>query len=62
MKTSAFLLPAISNISHAHTIAQRVSVNGNDNGQLVGIRSPSSDNPISAVINIQYLSIRISTF
>ena len=62
MKTSAFLLPALSNISHAHTIAQHVSVNGNDNGQLVGIRSPSLDNPISAVINVQYLSIRISTF
>lgn len=51
MKTSAFLLLAISGISHAHTMAQRVSVNDNDNGQLVGIRSPSSNNPIGAVIN-----------
>ena len=51
MKTSAFLLLAISGISHAHTMAQRVSVNDNDNGQLVGICSPSLDNPINAVIN-----------
>ncbi|OCL05159.1 lytic polysaccharide monooxygenase [Glonium stellatum] len=49
MKTSGFLLLAISAISRAHTIAQRVSVNGNDNGQLVGIRSPSSDYPIMNV-------------
>ena len=49
MKPSVFLLLAISSISYAHTIAQRVSVNGDENGQLVGIRSPSSDNPIMNV-------------
>ncbi|KAF2814422.1 uncharacterized protein BDZ99DRAFT_473485 [Mytilinidion resinicola] len=36
-------------VATAHTIAQRVSVNGNDFGQLVGIRSPDSDNPIQDV-------------
>lgn len=39
-------LPALSS---AHTIAQRVRVNGNDNGQLVGIRVPNSNNPITNV-------------
>lgn len=40
------LLPAFSS---AHCIAQRVRVNGQDNGQLVGIRSPNSNNPIQNV-------------
>ncbi|OAL54841.1 glycoside hydrolase [Pyrenochaeta sp. DS3sAY3a] len=39
-------LPALSS---AHTIAQRVRVNGADNGQLVGIRVPNSNNPIQNV-------------
>jgi lytic cellulose monooxygenase (C1-hydroxylating) len=40
------LLPLLSS---AHCIAQRVRVNGQDYGQLVGIRSPNSNNPIQNV-------------
>ncbi|KAF2198168.1 glycoside hydrolase family 61 protein-like protein [Delitschia confertaspora ATCC 74209] len=36
-------------LSSAHCIAQRVRVNGQDNGELVGIRSPNSNNPIQNV-------------
>lgn len=39
-------LPALSS---AHTIAQRVRVNGQDFGQSVGIRVATSNNPISNV-------------
>ncbi|KAF2267678.1 glycoside hydrolase family 61 protein-like protein [Lojkania enalia] len=41
-----FLLPVLSS---AHCVAQRVRVNGQDNGQLVGIRTPNSNNPIQNV-------------
>ncbi|KAH7138272.1 endoglucanase II [Dendryphion nanum] len=40
------LLPALSS---AHTIAQRVRINGQDQGQLNGIRAPNSNNPIQNV-------------
>jgi cellulase len=40
------LLPLLSS---AHCVAQRVRVNGQDNGQLVGIRTPNSNNPIQNV-------------
>ncbi|KAF2011786.1 lytic polysaccharide monooxygenase [Aaosphaeria arxii CBS 175.79] len=40
------LLPALS---VAHTIAQRVRVNGQDFGQLNGIKAPNSNNPIQNV-------------
>ncbi|PSN62551.1 hypothetical protein BS50DRAFT_603251 [Corynespora cassiicola Philippines] len=40
------LLPALSS---AHCIAQRVRVNGQDNGELVGIRAPNSNYPIQNV-------------
>lgn len=43
------VLPALSS---AHTIAQRVRVNGQDNGELVGIRVPTSNNPIYNVNDI----------
>lgn len=33
----------------AHSIFQRVSVNGADQGQLVGVRAPQNDNPIQNV-------------
>jgi cellulase len=33
----------------AHTIFQKVSVNGADQGQLVGVRAPQNDNPIQNV-------------
>lgn len=40
------LLPVLSS---AHCIAQRVRVNGQDNGQSNGIRIASSNNPITSV-------------
>ncbi|KAF1973565.1 glycoside hydrolase family 61 protein-like protein [Bimuria novae-zelandiae CBS 107.79] len=40
------LLPALAS---AHCVAQRVRVNGADQGQLVGIRTPNSNNPIQNV-------------
>ncbi|KAF2252649.1 lytic polysaccharide monooxygenase [Trematosphaeria pertusa] len=40
------LLPALTS---AHCVAQRVRVNGQDNGELVGIRTPTSNNPIQNV-------------
>ncbi|KAF2685798.1 lytic polysaccharide monooxygenase [Lentithecium fluviatile CBS 122367] len=40
------LLPALAS---AHCVAQRVRVNGADKGQLVGIRTPNSNNPIQNV-------------
>ncbi|KAK3207445.1 hypothetical protein GRF29_103g1042563 [Pseudopithomyces chartarum] len=40
------LLPALTS---AHCVAQRVRVNGADQGQLVGIRTPNSNNPIQNV-------------
>ncbi|KAK3325831.1 glycoside hydrolase [Apodospora peruviana] len=33
----------------AHTIFQKVSVNGKDNGQLTGIRAPNNNNPVQDV-------------
>jgi len=44
--TAIALLPALAS---AHTIAQRVRVNGQDNGQGNGIRVASSNNPIQNV-------------
>ncbi|KAF2500549.1 glycoside hydrolase [Lophium mytilinum] len=49
MKLTITALLSLPLLATAHTIAQRVSVNGNDFGQLVGIRSPDSDNPIQDV-------------
>lgn len=49
MKISAAVLALLPALSSAHTIAQRVRVNGQDNGQLVGIRVPNSNNPIQNV-------------
>jgi len=40
------LLPALGS---AHCVAQRVRINGADNGELVGIRTPNSNNPIQNV-------------
>jgi lytic cellulose monooxygenase (C1-hydroxylating) len=36
-------------ITHAHTIFQKLSVNNQDQGQLKGIRAPSSDYPLMNV-------------
>lgn len=43
---SSLLLAAAAN---AHSIFQRVSVNGADQGLLTGMRAPSSNNPITSV-------------
>lgn len=44
-----FSLVALATSVSAHAIFQRVSVNGVDQGQLVGIRAPSSNSPIENV-------------
>ncbi|EGS23404.1 uncharacterized protein CTHT_0000930 [Thermochaetoides thermophila DSM 1495] len=44
-----FSLVALATSASAHAIFQRVSVNGVDQGQLVGIRAPSSNFPIENV-------------
>jgi cellulase len=40
---------ALAASASGHTIFQKVSVNGADQGQLKGVRAPSSDNPIMNV-------------
>ncbi|KAF2838483.1 lytic polysaccharide monooxygenase [Patellaria atrata CBS 101060] len=49
MKYSIFATLALAALGQAHCIAQRISVNGQDQGQLNGIRVPSSNNPIQNV-------------
>jgi cellulase len=44
-----FLFVALASIATAHTIFQKVSVNGVDQGQLKGVRAPDSDYPITSV-------------
>jgi cellulase len=46
MKTSAIAALAFGLLADAHTIFQKVSVNGNDQGSLVGLRAPSNNNPV----------------
>ncbi|KAF2278383.1 glycoside hydrolase family 61 protein-like protein [Westerdykella ornata] len=43
------VLSFLTAFSSAHAVAQRVRVNGQDKGQLVGIRVPNSNNPIQNV-------------
>jgi lytic cellulose monooxygenase (C1-hydroxylating) len=50
MKATYFLANAILvSSTFAHTIFQKVSVNGQDQGQLKGVRAPDSDYPIQNV-------------
>ncbi|CAO2656083.1 Nn.00g048860.m01.CDS01 [Neocucurbitaria sp. VM-36] len=49
MRFFTAVVAALPALSSAHTIAQRVRVNGQDNGELVGIRVPTSNNPITNV-------------
>lgn len=44
---TAFL--SLAALASAHTIFQKVSVNGADQGQLKGVRAPDSDYPIQNV-------------
>jgi len=48
MKFAASLALVVG-AANAHTIFQKISVNGADQGQLVGVRAPSSDNPVQDV-------------
>jgi cellulase len=38
----------------AHTILQKISVNGADQGQLKGVRAPDSDYPITSVTDASF--------
>ncbi|KAF4545678.1 Glycoside hydrolase family 61 [Lasiodiplodia theobromae] len=49
MKLSAFLPTALAAAANAHAIFQRVSVNGQDQGLMTGVRTPTSNNPIQDV-------------
>jgi cellulase len=46
-------LLAVHNVS-AHTIMQKISVNGADQGQLKGVRAPDSDYPIQNVNDAEF--------
>ncbi|CAJ2500886.1 Uu.00g037390.m01.CDS01 [Anthostomella pinea] len=49
MKFTSFALCLTATVVSGHTIFQKVSVNGADQGQLKGVRAPDSDNPIQDV-------------
>ncbi|KAF2030731.1 cellulose-growth-specific protein [Setomelanomma holmii] len=49
MKLNLISAAALASAASAHTIFQKVSVNGADQGQLKGVRAPDSDNPIQNV-------------
>ncbi len=51
MKPSMLVALATATTVNAHAIFQKVSVNGADQGQLKGVRAPSSNNPIQDVNN-----------
>ncbi|KAK3495756.1 glycosyl hydrolase family 61-domain-containing protein [Neurospora crassa] len=50
MKTGSILAALVASAS-AHTIFQKVSVNGADQGQLKGIRAPANNNPVTDVMS-----------
>ncbi|KAG9187608.1 hypothetical protein G6011_05479 [Alternaria panax] len=50
----AFLLAVLASTAKAHTIFQKVSVNGVDQGQLKGFRAPDSDYPITSVTDAAF--------
>jgi cellulase len=49
MKLSLISAAALASAVSGHTIFQKVSVNGADQGQLKGVRAPDSDYPITSV-------------
>jgi len=49
MKTSIIVTLGLAAIANAHCIAQRVKVNGQDIGQMKGVRAPYDNNPIQNV-------------
>jgi cellulase len=46
MKSSFVAALAFGILAEAHTIFQKVSVNGKDQGSLVGLRAPNNNNPV----------------
>ncbi|KAF9038246.1 glycoside hydrolase [Panaeolus papilionaceus] len=49
MKASGLVALAFASVAYGHTIFQKISVNGADQGQLKAVRAPSSNNPIQNV-------------
>lgn len=49
MKFYQLIPAALVSIVSAHSIFQKVSIDGVDQGQLKGVRAPSSDYPITSV-------------
>lgn len=49
MKFTTFLPAVLAATANAHAIFQRVSVNGQDQGLTVGVRTPTSNNPLQNV-------------
>ncbi|EAU87430.2 endoglucanase II [Coprinopsis cinerea okayama7 len=54
MKVSALVPLAFAAAAYGHTIFQKVSVNGVDQGQLKGVRAPTSDYPIENVNDAEF--------
>src|SRR5688500_16594805 len=53
MKLSTTILALVAS-AQCHSIFQRVSVNGVDQGQLKGVRAPSSDSPLQNVNDVNF--------
>jgi cellulase len=49
MKATLLLAALAASRAAGHTIMQKISVNGADQGQLKGVRAPDSNNPIQNV-------------
>jgi cellulase len=49
MKARVFFAALAASTAAGHTIMQKISVNGADQGQLKGVRAPDSDSPIMNV-------------
>ncbi|GME35968.1 Glycoside hydrolase family 61 [Neofusicoccum parvum] len=49
MRCSTFLPAVLATTAYAHAIFQRVSVNGQDQGLMTGVRTPTSNNPLQNV-------------
>jgi len=58
MKFSIFASLTLAALGNAHCIAQKISVDGADQGSLVGIRSPAVNNPL---LNVNDGSIACNT-
>lgn len=54
MRLQVFLSIALATSSSAHTILQKLSINGADQGQLKGVRAPDSDYPITSVTDASF--------